>query len=40
MVRPGSTARHRYAIRGYLSAAVKHGLDVLTVLRDALLGKL
>ncbi|GAA1002225.1 hypothetical protein GCM10009555_107810 [Acrocarpospora macrocephala] len=33
-------ARHRYAIRGYLSTAMKHGLDVMTVLRDALLGRL
>lgn len=32
--------RHRYAIRGYLSTVIKHGLDVMTVLRDALLGKL
>ncbi|MEO3861498.1 transposase [Acrocarpospora sp. B8E8] len=32
--------RHRYAIRGYLSTAIKHGLDIMTVLRDALLGKL
>ncbi|MCF6476778.1 hypothetical protein FAF44_51940, partial [Nonomuraea sp. MG754425] len=24
--------RHRYAIRGYLSIAIKHGLDVMTVL--------
>ncbi|MEU7915453.1 transposase [Microbispora bryophytorum] len=32
--------RHRYAVRGYLSTAIKHGLDVMTVLRDALLGRL
>ncbi|MBF8194700.1 IS66 family transposase, partial [Nonomuraea sp. K274] len=32
--------RHRYAVRGYLSTVIKHGLDVMTVLRDALLGKL
>lgn len=32
--------RHRYAVRGYLSTAIKHGLDVMTVLRDALVGEL
>jgi hypothetical protein len=32
--------RHRYAVRGYLSTAIKHGVDVMTVLRDVLLGKL
>ncbi|WP_182878242.1 IS66 family transposase [Microbispora sp. H10670] len=32
--------RHRYAVRGYLSTAIKHGLDVMTVLRDALVGRL
>ncbi|WP_405088324.1 transposase [Microbispora sp. NBC_01389] len=32
--------RHRYAVDGYLSTASKHGLDVMTGLRDALLGKL
>src|SRR5690606_14185579 len=29
---------HRYAAGGYLSTALKDGLDVMTVLRDALLG--
>lgn len=29
-----------YAVRGYLSTALKHGLDVMAVLRDALLGHL
>ena len=32
------TTRHRYAIRGYLSTASKHGADVLTALRDAIIG--
>lgn len=31
---------HRYAIRGYLSTVLKHRLDVMTVLRNALLGNL
>jgi transposase len=31
--------RDRYTIRGYLSTAVKHGRNGLTVLRDALLGR-
>ena len=31
--------RDRYTIRGYLSTAVKHGHNGLTVLRDALLGR-
>jgi transposase len=31
--------RDRYTIRGYLSTAVKHGHNTLTVLRDALLGQ-
>lgn len=31
--------RDRYAILGYLSTAAKHGLDKITVLRDALTGR-
>jgi transposase len=31
--------RDRYTILGYLSTATKHGLDKITVLRDALTGK-
>jgi transposase len=31
--------RDRYTIRGYISTAVKHGRNGLTVLRDALLGR-
>ena len=30
--------RCRYAIRGYIATAAKHRTDVLTALRDALLG--
>lgn len=33
------TTEHRYAIRGYLSTAAKHGADLLTAIRDALLGR-
>ncbi|MEV6157788.1 transposase [Nonomuraea sp. NPDC052129] len=39
-LRSEKATEHRYAIRGYLSTALKHGLDVMTVLRDALLGNL
>jgi transposase len=31
--------RDRYTIRGYLSTAIKHGRNALTVLRDVLLGR-
>jgi transposase len=37
-LRSEQTTRHRYAIRGYLSTADKHGINVLTALRDALKG--
>ena len=37
-LRSGQTTRHRYAIRGYLSTAAKHGVNVLAALRDALDG--
>jgi hypothetical protein len=30
--------QHRYAIRGYISTADKHGADVLAALRDAITG--
>lgn len=32
------TISHRYAIRGYLSTAAKHGINALTAIRDALAG--
>ena len=38
-LRSETTTRHRYAIRGYISTASKHGTDVLTALREALLGR-
>ena len=38
-LRSEETTRHRYAIRGYISTAAKHGADVLTVLRDAITGQ-
>jgi len=37
-LRSGQTTRHRYAIRGYLSTAAKHSINVLAALRDALDG--
>ena len=37
-LRSQATTRHRYAVRGYASTAVKHGLDGFTVIRDALAG--
>ncbi len=37
-LRSENTARHRYAIRGYISTAAKHGQNALTALRDALTG--
>jgi transposase len=37
-LRSRQDTRHRYAIRGYISTAAKHGTDVLTAVRDALLG--
>ena len=30
--------RHRYAVRGYISTAAKHGISVFTALRGALTG--
>ena len=32
------STRQRYAIRGYLSTASKHGINKLSALRDALAG--
>ncbi len=37
-LRSETTTRHRYAIRGYASTAIKHGQQVFTVIRDALAG--
>ena len=37
-LRSEKTARDRYAIRGYASTAVKHGMAVFTAIRDALAG--
>ena len=31
--------RDRYTIRGYISTAIKHGRNGLTVLHDAILGR-
>ena len=33
-----TVTRHRYAIRGYIDTAAKHGIDIITVIRDALAG--
>jgi hypothetical protein len=38
-LRSQTTTEHRYAVRGYLSTAAKHGVDILTATRDALLGR-
>jgi transposase len=38
-LRSQTTTQHRYAVRGYVSTAAKHGTDILTTLRDALLGR-
>jgi len=37
-LRSEETTRHRYAIRGYISTASKHGTGILTALREAILG--
>jgi transposase len=37
-LRSETTTRHRYAIRGYLSTATKHGASAITILRDAITG--
>jgi len=38
-LRSEQTTRHRYAIRGYLSTAAKHGINILAALRAALEGQ-
>jgi transposase len=37
-LRSEQATRHRYAIRGYVSTAAKHGISVLAALRDAIAG--
>ena len=37
-LRSETATRNRYALRGYASTAVKHGMDALTAIRDALAG--
>lgn len=37
-LRSETTTRNRYAIRGYLSTATKHGASAITTLRDAITG--
>jgi transposase len=37
-LRSEKTTRDRYAIRGYGSAAAKHGCQIFTAIRDALAG--
>jgi transposase len=37
-LRSEQVTRHRYAVRGYISTAAKHGISVFTALRDALTG--
>jgi hypothetical protein len=37
-LRSADPTRHRYAIRGYISTAAKHGQNTLTAIRDALAG--
>ena len=38
-LRSEQATRHRYAIRGYISTAAKHGISALTAIRDALAGE-
>jgi hypothetical protein len=37
-LRSEQATRHRYAVRGYLDTARKHGISVLAAIRDALAG--
>ena len=37
-LRSEQATRHRYAIRGYLSTAAKHGINAMAALRDAITG--
>jgi len=38
-LRSETATRHRYAVRGYMSTARKHGIDIFTAIKDALAGK-
>jgi DNA-binding FadR family transcriptional regulator len=38
-LRSEAVTRHRYAIRGYLSTAAKHGISVFTAILAALTGR-
>jgi transposase len=38
-LRSETTTKHRYAIRGYISTAAKHGADILAAIHNALLGR-
>ncbi|MFG2251002.1 IS66 family transposase, partial [Spirillospora sp. NPDC048823] len=38
-LRSERATQHRYAVRGYLSTAAKHGVDLLTAIRESLLGR-
>jgi transposase len=37
-LRSETTTRNRYAIRGYISTAAKHGTSIFTALRNAIAG--
>ena len=37
-LRSEQATRHRYAVRGYISTAAKHGISVFPALREALAG--
>jgi hypothetical protein len=37
-LRSEAATRHRYAIRGYISTAAKHGINAVAAIRDALAG--
>jgi hypothetical protein len=37
-LRSETATRHRYALRGYISTAAKHGQDIITAIRGALAG--
>jgi transposase len=37
-LRSETATRNRYAVRGYISTAAKHGQDIITAIRDALAG--